>query len=95
MKTAFRSLNLFQRLQEAFLALSDFEQVIRSQTTLKTRDEIERIVMLATSADLMGLSLAPPSLTLRLLPYFTPKVYQWKRLTQGGLDFSAAIKTGC
>ena len=85
----------FLRLRGALLSISDFKQTHKAQTTLKTRNEVERMVMLSAAAELAGISLAPPSLTLRLLPYFTPKVYQWKRLTQGGLDFSAAIKTGC
>ena len=66
----------------ALAAMAGFDQAMRSKTTIQTRDEVERIVMLATASELMGFSMAPAGLISRLLPYFVPKAYQWKRINQ-------------
>lgn len=45
------------------------------------RAEMERIFALMTSARLMGLPLMPPLYGLRLLPYLTPDLLYWRRMT--------------
>ena len=79
----------------ALAALAGFDQVMRSKTTVQTHDEVERMVMFATANELMGVSMVPPGLISRLLPYFVPKVYQWKRANQEWADFSGEIRGGC
>jgi hypothetical protein len=82
-------------IRQMVAALADFDQVLQSQTVVKTRHELERMVMLATLGELNGVSLAPPYLVLCLLPYFVPKVYQWRRLRDGLIDFSDGMKGVC
>lgn len=89
------SSGFLSRVHFALAALAGFDQVMRSKTTVQTRDEVERIVMFATASELMAVSLVPPGLILRLLPYFVPKVYHWKRANQEWTDFSSEIKGGC
>ncbi|HZD58269.1 MAG TPA: hypothetical protein VE136_16175 [Anaerolineales bacterium] len=86
---------ILARLRFAMAAVAGFDQAMRSKTTVQTRDEIERIVMFATASELMGFSMVPPGLISRLLPYFVPRAYQWKRISQGWTDFSGEIKGGC
>lgn len=82
-------------LRVAVASVADFDQVLKSQTTVKTRAEIERIMMTALMGELIGASLAPPDLSLRLLPFFVPHVYQWRRAASGLYDFSDQINAGC
>lgn len=82
-------------LREGLAAVSGFEQALISQTTVRTRAELERIIMLGTTAELAGLSLAPPDLALRLLPHFVPHVYQWRRAAQHLDDLTDGLQPGC
>jgi hypothetical protein len=43
------------------------------------RGEVERLFMLITFGDLVGLPILPPYHTLRLLPYVVPVIHRWKR----------------
>ncbi len=86
---------LGRQLRELLLAWADFAQVLQSQTTARTRDEVERVMMLDALGGLHGVPVVPAILRLRLLPYFVPKIYQWRRLRAGDTDFSAEIKGGC
>jgi len=43
------------------------------------RAEVERLFVLITFGDLVGLPILPPYYTLRLLPYVVPLVNSWKR----------------
>lgn len=45
----------------------------------RERGEIERLFMLITFGDLIGLPILPPYYTLRLLPYIVPTINRWKR----------------
>jgi hypothetical protein len=79
----------------ALATFAGFDQAMRSKTTVQTHDEVERMVMFVAASELTGVSMVPPGLIARLLPYFVPKVYQWKRANQGWTDFSGEIKGGC
>ena len=46
---------------------------------LKRRTELERLFMLMTTSDLMGISLSPPPNGLRLLPFLVPQITYWRR----------------
>lgn len=46
--------------------------------TLKRRTELERMFMLMTASDLMGLPLSPPLTSLRLLPFMAPQILHWR-----------------
>ena len=61
-------------------------QVIHGMTTFdwvrevrQQRGEIERLFVLVTFGDIVGVPILPSYYTLRLLPYFVPLVNQWKR----------------
>ena len=47
--------------------------------TRRERGEVERLFVLVTFGDLIGLPLLPPYYTLRLLPYIVPAINRWKR----------------
>lgn len=47
--------------------------------TLKRQAEQERIFILMTAGDLMGISLSPPPNGLRLLPFLVPQIMYWRR----------------
>lgn len=79
------------RLRAFLVVFAGFDQTLRSQTRVKSRAEIKRMVMLATTTELMGLSVVPPSLVVALLPYMVPNVVQWKRVD----DPSAQVRVGC
>ncbi|MBN1814804.1 MAG: hypothetical protein JXA14_23395 [Anaerolineae bacterium] len=45
----------------------------------RERGEIERLFILVTFGDIVGVPILPPYYTLRLLPYVVPVVNRWKR----------------
>jgi hypothetical protein len=47
--------------------------------TRRRRGEIERLFVLVTFGDIIGLPILPPYYTLRLLPYIVPVLNRWKR----------------
>jgi hypothetical protein len=82
-------------LQRIVAAVASFDQVMRSQKTVQTRTMIEQIVMTVMAAELAGASLAPADLAFRLLPFFVPHVYRWRRVTLGSTDVIAGLNMGC
>jgi len=56
------------------MALFDWVHGMRRQ-----RGEVERLFVLITFGDLIGLPILPPYYTLRLLPYVVPVLNRWKR----------------
>jgi hypothetical protein len=55
-------------------AVYDWVRGLRRQ-----RAEVERLFVLITFGDLIGLPILPPYYTLRLLPYVVPLLNRWKR----------------
>lgn len=45
----------------------------------KRRAELERLFMLMTVSELMGVPLSPPPNGLRLLPFLVPQILYWRR----------------
>jgi len=45
----------------------------------RRRGELERLFVLITFGDIIGLPILPPYYTLRLLPYVVPVLNRWKR----------------
>jgi len=45
----------------------------------RERGEVERLFVLITFGDIVGLPILPPYYTLRLLPYVVPVLNRWKR----------------
>ncbi|RLC98209.1 MAG: hypothetical protein DRI77_05560 [Chloroflexi bacterium] len=56
------------------MTVFDWKRGLRQQ-----RGEIERLFILITFGDLVGLPILPPYYTLRLLPYTVPAINRWKR----------------
>jgi hypothetical protein len=50
-----------------------------AQDMRRSRGEVERLFVLVTFGDLIGLPILPPYYTLRLLPYVVPEIERWKR----------------
>lgn len=48
---------------------------------IRKRREMEQIISLLFSAQMMGMPLLPPSARLRLLPYLLPSLMYWRRMT--------------
>jgi len=44
----------------------------------RERGEVERLFVLITFGDIIGLPIMPPYYTMRLLPYIVPTVNRWK-----------------
>jgi hypothetical protein len=45
----------------------------------RERGQVERLFVLITFGDLIGIPILPPYYTLRLLPYVVPTLNRWKR----------------
>jgi hypothetical protein len=45
----------------------------------RERGEVERLFVLITFGDIVGIPILPPYYTLRLLPYIVPTINRWKR----------------
>ena len=45
----------------------------------RERGEVERLFVLVTFGDLIGIPILPPYYTLRLLPFVVPTINRWKR----------------
>jgi hypothetical protein len=58
------------------MTIFDWTRGLRQQ-----RGEIERMFVLITFGDIVGLPILPPYYTLRLLPYVVPALNRWKRTT--------------
>ena len=56
------------------MTIFDWQRGLRQQ-----RGEIERLFVLITFGDIVGLPILPPYYTLRLLPYVVPTLNRWKR----------------
>jgi hypothetical protein len=63
-------------LREFLYGLFGYET---AQQALEIRASMERLFLLATFGDMVGLPIMPPYYALRLLPYVTGSIADWKR----------------
>ena len=63
-------------MREFLYGVTTFEWVRDMQ---RKRGEIERLFVLITFGDIVGIPILPPYYTLRLLPYIVPTINRWKR----------------
>jgi hypothetical protein len=63
-------------VREFLYGVTTFEWVRDMQ---RKRGEIERLFVLITFGDIIGIPILPPYYTLRLLPYIVPTINRWKR----------------
>jgi hypothetical protein len=68
--------NVLCTLREIFYGMTVYEWV---RDVRRERGEVERLFVLVTFGDLVGLPILPPYYTLRLLPYIVPAINRWKR----------------
>ncbi len=61
---------------EVIYGMTTFDWVRDMQ---RERGEVERLFVLVTFGDLIGIPILPPYYTLRLLPYIVPTINRWKR----------------
>lgn len=59
-----------------------------AQSARRERAEVERLFVLVSFGDLVGLPILPPYYTLRLLPYVVPAIQGWKRSLLRERDWS-------
>jgi len=90
-----RLANAYQKLHDWVASVADFDQVLRSQVTVRTRAELERMVILCIALEMAGVSIAPPRLVAGLMPHFVPLIYQWRRAVSPLSDPSDNIRMGC
>ena len=63
-------------MREFLYGATTFEWVRDMQ---RKRGEVERLFVLITFGDIVGVPILPPYYTLRLLPYIIPTINRWKR----------------
>ena len=63
-------------VREILYGMTTFDWVRDMQ---RERGEVERLFVLVTFGDLVGLPILPPYYTLRLLPYIVPTINRWRR----------------
>jgi hypothetical protein len=61
---------------QVFYGMTTFEWV---RDIRRERGDVERLFILMTFGDLLGIPILPPYYTLQLLPYIVPTINQWKR----------------
>ena len=61
---------------EFFYGMTTFDWV---RDLRRERGSVERLFVLITFGDIIGLPILPPYYTLRLLPYIIPMMNRWKR----------------
>jgi hypothetical protein len=66
----------WRALGDFFYGMTTYEWV---SDLRRKRGEVERLFVLITMGDLLGIPILPPYYTLRLLPYVVPSVSRWKR----------------
>ena len=68
--------HVVRAIQEILYGMTVFEWVRGLQ---RERGEVERLFVLVTFGDFLGLPILPPYYTLRLLPYVVPLLNRWRR----------------
>ena len=63
-------------MREILYGMTTFEWV---RDLRRGRGEVERLFVLVTFGDIVGLPILPPYYTLRLLPYVVPVIDRWRR----------------
>ena len=61
------------------------------QYAIRTRGNMERLFIVITLGDLLGVPMLPPYYRLRLLPYFLPQIEGWKRSMLREKDMNDAL----
>lgn len=71
------SLNRFQHtLSEVLYGMAVHDQV---RSLARQRGTLEHLFVLISFGDLLGLPILPPYYSLRLLPFVTPLINNWRR----------------
>ena len=61
---------------EVIYGMTTFDWVRDMQ---REQGEVERLFVLITFGDIVGIPILPPYYTMRLLPYIIPTINRWKR----------------
>lgn len=68
--------SVLRAMAEFFYGMTTFDWV---RDLRRERGSVERLFVLITFGDIIGLPILPPYYTLRLLPYIIPNINRWKR----------------
>ncbi len=68
--------HLWKAAKEMFYGMTTFDWV---RDLRRERAEVERLFILITFGDMVGIPILPPYYTLRLLPYTVLVINRWKR----------------
>ena len=71
-----RTRHVVRGMREILYGMTTFEWV---RDLRRGRGEVERLFVLVTFGDIVGLPILPPYYTLRLLPYVVPAIDRWRR----------------
>lgn len=80
-----RARHAVRAVREILYGMSTYEWVRGLQ---RERGEVERLFILVTFGDLLGLPILPPYYTMRLLPYIVPVIHRWRRSLLRERDWS-------
>lgn len=68
--------NLVQWLTGVFYGMFFYDAVVMFR---RQRGDLEHLFVLISFGDLIGVPILPPYYNLRLLPYITPLIQNWRR----------------
>lgn len=66
---------VWQAAKQMFYGMTTFDWV---RDLRRERGEVERLFLLMTFGDMVGIPILPPYYTLHLLPYIVPTINRWK-----------------
>ena len=76
MTTSSPKKSIWQNLREIMYGMASHDM---SRYALRTRASMEHLFILITMGDMIGIPILPPYYSLRLLPYVTPLIQNWRR----------------
>jgi hypothetical protein len=82
-------LNRIRRILGEVLYGMAIHDIVRAN--VKSRGSLEHLFILITFGDLVGVPILPPYYALRLLPFITPEINNWRRRMARERDYLDAI----
>jgi hypothetical protein len=74
-RRSLKSVSLIQTIREILYGMTVYEWIREIE---KERGSVQRLFVLVTFGDLLGVPILPPYYSLRLLPYVVPLIRGWQ-----------------